>query len=227
MPDMAGAEAVPFSTLDNPEDAVKIFSMANKRSHRGKRNDPGERRGDPGSPRAGIRGEEGRLNRDDRRRLAESIIEGVEQIMRIRGMFFREELEKHGVTFPQFHLLKMVGLFGPITVTEASRLMLVAPPTASRMINGLCKKGLLERSGDPSDLRLTRIGLTPQGRAVLRKVNERQVSMILETLQEEDYEEVMTFASLLEKLVMRWGGDGAVKKADEERGHKGRLEPGR
>jgi len=150
----------------------------------------------------------GKMSPEERNKLAEKIVEGMEQIMRIRGAAFRDELEKQGVTLPQFHLLKMVKVHGGLTITEASRIMLVAPPTVSRMIDGLCAKGFLERRGDPADQRVTRIVLTRRGGTVVRKVADLQVSLIMELMEGEGPERLRTFAGLLEKLTRRWAEEG-------------------
>ena len=144
------------------------------------------------------------MKKEQRQEMMEKLIESMGVVMRIRGAVFREELERGGVTFPQFHLLKMVGVHGGMTVSELARMMLVAPPTASRMIENLCSKGLLERSKDEKDQRITRVGITSGGKGVVRKIDELQASVLLELMEDEDEMELKTFTDMLDKFVSRW-----------------------
>ena len=196
--------------LDRGGSSGKIFSMANRNVNRRSGAESlgrGAKRSAE-SVAANSREKGGTMKEDERKRLAEDIIDGMEQVMRIRGAAFRDELEKQGVTLPQFHLLKMVEVHGGLTVTEASRIMLVAPPTVSRMIDGLCSKGFLERRGDPDDQRVTRIVLTRRGRTVVRKVADLQVSLLMELMEGENPERLKVFADLLEKFTRRWAEEG-------------------
>jgi DNA-binding MarR family transcriptional regulator len=198
--------------LDRGGSSGKIFSMANRNVNRRSGAESlgrGAKRSAE-SVAADSREKGGTMKEDERKRLAEDIIDGMEQVMRIRGAVFREELERFGVTLPQFHLLKMIKLHGPLTVTEASRMMLVATPTASRMIGALCDRGMLRRYGQPGDQRVSRVALTRRGLAVVDKVAEMQVSLIMELLEGVGREELRSFASVLRRLVDPWesGGDG-------------------
>lgn len=146
----------------------------------------------------------GYMNREQSEELAEKLIESMDVIMRIRGSVFREELERSEVTFTQFHMLKMVGLHGGMTVSELARAMLVAPPTASRMIESLCSKGLLQREKDARDQRVTHVKITRSGTEVTRKIKEIHASILLELVDDEDQEELEAFTNMLDKFVARW-----------------------
>jgi DNA-binding MarR family transcriptional regulator len=144
------------------------------------------------------------MQHKQREELAEKLVESMGVIMRLSGAVFREELEKLGATFPQAHLLKIVSFHEGMTVTELSQLMMVAAPTASRMIENLCGKGLLTREKDTHDQRVTRVKLTRKGREVLKKMDKLQVSVILDMLEGEDLQELETFTDFFDKLTSRW-----------------------
>lgn len=57
-------------------------------------------------------------------------------------------------------------------VSEISKRLRVTSPTVTQLINGLEEKGLVVRSVDPSDRRVVRIQLSPQGNDVACKAKE-------------------------------------------------------
>lgn len=132
--------------------------------------------------------------------LAERFIIGLGNIFRSRGALFREEMEKYGITIPQFHLLMMVKFHGRITVTDLSHCMQVAVPTASRMIDMLYLKGLLTREKDERDHRVTYIVLTETGNKVLNAMAECQKSLVVQIFKGEDQAKLEALVEYLEKF---------------------------
>ena len=144
------------------------------------------------------------MEREQREELVEELMESMGVIMRLSGAVFREELEKLDATLPQAHLLKMVSFHEGMTVTELSQMMMVAPPTASRMIENLCGKGFLTREKDAHDQRITHVKLTRKGGEVLKKMKKLQVAVLLDMLEGEDLQALKTFTDFLDKLTSRW-----------------------
>lgn len=124
----------------------------------------------------------------------------------IRGMdaIFRREMEAYEVTWPQFHLLKVVKRSERITVTELSNTLLVAAPTASRMIEGLCSKGLIEKAKDSDDHRVILVSLTPKSEALLEKLLALQRQVMSEVLAGEDPVKVDESLEFLSRLAVRF-----------------------
>lgn len=135
-----------------------------------------------------------------REELAERFIESLGAIMRARGNAFRKVAGRQGITLPQFFLLKMVKSHDEMTVTQVSQAMMVAVPTASRMIDNLCEKGWLERRKDPENRRLTRVRLTRRGHNILREMGELQKKELLKLMDREDIKEVEAFVAWMEKF---------------------------
>lgn len=144
------------------------------------------------------------MQKKQREELAEKLIGSMTAIMRVSGAVFRDELEKYGATLPQLHLMKMVSFHEGTTVTELAKVLMVAPPTASRMIDNLCSRGLLAREKGAGDQRVTHVKLTGEGSEILREIQELQVSILLDLLEGEDEEELKTFIVLLDKFSGRW-----------------------
>lgn len=139
---------------------------------------------------------------DDSRRLelADRFLDSFQNAVGSTRVIFRNEIEGQGVTWPQYGLLRTVKGHRSVTVTELSDLLNTATPTTSKMVDGLCRKGLLQRTGDPGDQRVTRLKVTSNSNNLLRKINKRQREMTCDALESSDLQELETFARLMELL---------------------------
>lgn len=72
---------------------------------------------------------------------------------------------KAGLSMPQFILLRALRL-GPLPAGQLAQRFGVSRPTITRTVDGLVKKGLVERQTDPSDRRVAMIALTASGQAL-------------------------------------------------------------
>lgn len=130
------------------------------------------------------------MRKDLGKELAEEFLDNIGKAMRGMGAVLRRELDRHGVTAPQAYMLKVVGQRVGASVTELSQMMMIATPTASRMIDCLCAKGLLKKEKDASDMRVARVTLTAKSRRLLESVMDLQSEIFLETVKEEDGEDI-------------------------------------
>ena len=69
------------------------------------------------------------------------------------------------VTLTQYRSLVVLASRGPQGVASLAEAVAVTPPTASRLVDRLVRKGLVRRRADRHDRRQVRIGLTEAGRA--------------------------------------------------------------
>jgi DNA-binding MarR family transcriptional regulator len=69
-------------------------------------------------------------------------------------------------------VLTHLAVTGPLTVGEAAAHLGRAQSVVSEIVDGLARKGLLERERDPDDRRRTLVWLTGEGREVLRRDGE-------------------------------------------------------
>jgi len=145
--------------------------------------------------------------------LSAKLLESMRGIMRYAGMAISKEMEECDVTWPQFHLLKTVRYQGRIPVTSLSNRLMIAAPTASRMINGLCSKGLLEKEKDSIDQRITHVKATGSGLRLTEKLDERLQHVLTEMFEHEDIEEVEKSVDCLSRVADRWS---AAEKRSEK-----------
>jgi DNA-binding MarR family transcriptional regulator len=143
---------------------------------------------------------------EDRRHqeLVEEFMLSVGKMMRGMRAIFRWEMERYDVTWPQFHVLKFVRDGDGITVMELSHMLMISAPTTSRMIDGLCSKGLLEKEKDAQDHRVTRLRLSAQSQGLLKALTDLQDKILLEVFAEEDAAELERTVSHIGSITDKW-----------------------
>ena len=119
--------------------------------------------------------------------------------------FHRGPMRQMGVTFPQFGLLKLVGMAPGSHLQDLASETGLTAPTISVGMRKLIEAGLVERKPDPEDKRATRLFLTKEGEGLHQKVREyriKQVQRFLQGLSEVEQEQLLT---LLEKAIEAYG----------------------
>ena len=102
----------------------------------------------------------------------ESFTAGLDDFTRalrtVRGRFNRAPVVPE-LSVSQFHLLEPLATSpGPLPMCALADAAAVAPPTASRMLDGLVKRGIAERTrAQDGDRRRVAISLTPEGRKLV------------------------------------------------------------
>ncbi len=112
-----------------------------------------------------------------------------------------ELLKPYGLTIQQFNVLRILrGQYpNPATVHLIQERMLDKMSNASRLVEKLRQKGFVERRQCPNDRRAVDILITPQGLALLEKLDEA-MQRWEEELKTLDASEVQTLNRLLDKL---------------------------
>ena len=112
---------------------------------------------------------------DPAKTLSDSLAAFFRAARRARGRAARLD-PKQGLSLAQYHALEPL-FEGPCTVGKAAERAGVAPPTATRMLDGLADRGLVERSPDPGDRRAVIVSLTARGRrAAAAKAKELEAA---------------------------------------------------
>jgi DNA-binding MarR family transcriptional regulator len=86
--------------------------------------------------------------------------------------FHRRDGPRSGLPGASRAVLTHLAVTGPLTVGEAARHLGRAQSVVSAIVDGLERKGLLERERDPADRRRTLVWLTAAGRELLRRDGE-------------------------------------------------------
>jgi MarR family transcriptional regulator, organic hydroperoxide resistance regulator len=104
-----------------------------------------------------------------------------------------------GISLAQFHMLEPLG-GGPLTNRQLADAADVSSPTATRMIDVLSARGLVERVEDPTDRRAVLISLTRAGRATLQDKLDRYQALREQVAETLDPDERQIAAELLHRL---------------------------
>jgi len=112
----------------------------------------------------------------------------------------REVLKEHGISGPQYGVLRILQRRGPSTMTELSEELLVTAGNVTGLVDRLVRDGLVERQAGRRDRRVVRTRLTDAGRALVEEAaatHHRFLSRLLEGSSEADKKRLL---ELLEQL---------------------------
>ncbi|MEO8456751.1 MAG: MarR family transcriptional regulator [Chloroflexota bacterium] len=114
-----------------------------------------------------------------------------------------------GLTMPQVRVLFELVENGDRAAGELAEALTVAPPTITGLTDRLVKQGLVERSEDPRDRRVVRLGLTEDGRALTIEIAEKSRAYLIELFEHIPPERLDDICAALEELAdanTRWRG---------------------
>ena len=113
-------------------------------------------------------------------------------------------MEPHDLTASRLAALASLARLGPLTLGELAGVEGVQSPTMTRIVTKLEELGLVDRTEDPSDRRVTRLAVTPDGAALLEDVRTRESAFLARRLAEMGADERRRLARalpLLERLL--------------------------
>ena len=105
----------------------------------------------------------------------------------------------HGLTYPQFQVLEALLRKGNLTVGQIRDTILSSNGTVPVIVDNLQKKGLVQRTKDPADLRRCVVELTDAGRGLIERVwpeNERMFTEKFGVWTEGEKEELLRLIGL-------------------------------
>lgn len=142
--------------------------------------------GGPATPLAGrARGPSGDVDRPPSHKRAEDELPARIRmaVTRLNRRLRQESVT--GISPSQESALSTIKRLGTPTLGELAQVEQVQPPTMTRVVAGMEAAGLVSRRGDADDRRVSRVELTPSGRATLDRIKKlknaylaRQISML-------------------------------------------------
>ena len=98
------------------------------------------------------------------------LVTGVVQLANVLTRTVAPVFQRAGITPQQWSVLSVIGdSKEPMTLAAISRALHVTKQNMTGMIGRLEQLGLVERGGDPDDLRSARVELTRRGKSVIEK----------------------------------------------------------
>ena len=100
-----------------------------------------------------------------------------------------------------FHILILLSKNpDPLTMSELSSDLNVPLSTATRIVEGLVQRDMVERVNDPNDRRVVRVGMSENGRKLYETGREYSKQRITKLLKDFSAEEQTQLLSLMNKL---------------------------
>jgi DNA-binding MarR family transcriptional regulator len=144
---------------------------------------------------------------------ARSLMAAVPAIMR----FIRSQMRDHreNLTVPQFRTLVLLSHDGDPTMSKVAEHLGISLPAASRMVDGLVRRGLLERQTRAGDRRSVSLSLTSVGQRTFRAAlhaTEQMLTQHFKALSDKDLAQVAGAMDTLASLFAL--GEPAAKTAN-------------
>jgi MarR family transcriptional regulator, 2-MHQ and catechol-resistance regulon repressor len=98
----------------------------------------------------------------------------------------RHAMTACGLSVAQCYSLEAIGTQGQLTLNELADSVYITPSTASRTIEELVRKDLVERRQAPGDRRAVSLSLTPQGQALFGALRQHPIERQLGILEQID-----------------------------------------
>jgi len=112
-----------------------------------------------------------------------------------------EEISDLGLTFQQLHALIYAGQHEACSVGDIAAGLAVTHPAAVKLLDRLQRKGLVRKSEDLQDRRVSCVGLTRLGLRIVGAVQERRTETIRRALGKMTTEEQSGLVKGLEELL--------------------------
>ena len=100
--------------------------------------------------------------------------------------------------------LASIDRLGPLTPSELADVERVKRPTATRVAAALEREGLISRAIDPSDGRASLLSVSPEGRALIKRLRKRKNAYLQKRIRpmgEEEIEALERAAEILERML--------------------------
>lgn len=104
----------------------------------------------------------------------------------------------YGISPQQYNILRILrGAGNPLKVQTIKERMIDRSPNATRLMDKLCAKHLIERIPCPNDRRVVHIKITNQGLTLLDEISKNPKTHLLEQLTETEAQQL---SDLLDKI---------------------------
>ena len=109
-----------------------------------------------------------------------------------------ELLKPYNISEQQYNILRILrGAGKEISVTEVKERMIQKSPNATRLMDKLCDKNLIERIRCENDRRVVYVKISKKGLELIKKINMSEFDIYLDRLTES---EAKTLNDLLDKI---------------------------
>jgi len=112
-----------------------------------------------------------------------------------------EALGPFHLTPTQYMVLSLASDHGQLSTAELARRFQIAPQSMNQTVASLLRKGLIIRRESPAHRRILHIGLTPQGRKLLRQCDAVIDRMEHLAFKDFEFKELEAFRHMIQKAL--------------------------
>lgn len=116
------------------------------------------------------------------------------------GRLAARDIDRYGLTPPQFSVVEALGHLGPMHLGELSRKMLVTGGNTTVVVDNLEREGLVVRSPSDKDRRAIVVALTPKGSKLFKEIFPQHAAFVTRMASVLSESELRTLSELLKKL---------------------------
>lgn len=133
-------------------------------------------------------------------RHGQALRDGLTELSRVLQFRDRDCLCARDVSVTQCHALDALVVTGPQTLNDLAATLYVDKSTASRVVDGLQRKGYVQRNRHPSDGRSILLSATPAGEELCRGIREDLLEDCKRLLADFEPEVRAALAQLIRRL---------------------------
>jgi len=116
------------------------------------------------------------------------------------GRLTGKDIERYGLTQPQFGVFELLGHLGPLTIGDVSKKMLVTGGCVTVILDNLEKESLVERIRSTEDRRVIKVQLTDKGDRLFKEIFAQHAQHVTELASVLTENEQVQLSQLLKKL---------------------------
>jgi DNA-binding MarR family transcriptional regulator len=119
------------------------------------------------------------------------------------GRLLKSEIMRDGsyaVSFLHLETLRYIQEHEKPTMSDIAEYLKIAPPSATALVNSFVKEGILERTADPADRRVVRLGLSIKGKNLLKEImlqREKAFARLTASLSIKDCQELTRILKII------------------------------
>jgi MarR family 2-MHQ and catechol resistance regulon transcriptional repressor len=110
------------------------------------------------------------------------------------------DIERYGLTQPQFSVLEALGHLGSLTIGEIGKKMLVTGGCMTVIVDNLERDGIVERIRSTEDRRVIKVGLKAKGKELFETIFRQHAARITQLAAVLTEAEQVHLSELLKKL---------------------------
>ena len=119
------------------------------------------------------------------------------------GRLLKSEITRNGesvVSFLHLETLRFIQERENPTMSDVADYLKIAPPSATALVNGLFKEGIIERTADPTDRRIVRLSLSVKGKDFIKQAmrqREKAFAQVTASLSIKDCKELVRILKII------------------------------